>query len=256
MTTEFGRFGICCNPEDTAVYADAGYDYFECSLAWFLCVSDDYRERMKAAVLPCRVANGFLPGDLKITGENIDRKRIADYVEMAVSRAAEFGIETIVFGSGGARQCAPGFPVERAAVQILDFVQSITPVLEKYGVTLAVEPLSASDCNIIQSVGAGAALVNRVAHPRVKLLTDSYHFYSENDSLESLVWSLPILQHIHVATNPSRLAPGMEEFDLAPFLNVLKNGGYSNRISVECHPSADRRREAEASIALLRKIWG
>lgn len=251
-----GTFGICCEPEDTAVYADAGFDYFECTVAWMLCASEDYRKRIAGAALPCRVANCFLPGDLKITGENIDRKRIADYVEKALSRAAECGIETIVFGSGSARDHAPDFPAERAAGQILEFVQGITPALDRYGVTLAVEPLSVPDSNMINSVGAGAALVNAVAHPRVKLLADSYHFYRMQDAMDSLVWSLPLLQHIHVATLPSRLAPGMEEFDFAPFLNVLKNGGYSKRISVECHPTADRKKDAESAIALLRRIWG
>lgn len=248
------RFGYCCAPEETALYAEAGFDFFECNASAVLC-QDDYKERIANAALPCLSANCFIPGNLKITGKNVDRAALMAHAEKVITRAGECGIPAIVFGSGGARDVPEGFSVEKAAAQILDFVRDLIPVLEKSGVTLVLEPLGIPDSNIINSVGAGAALVNRVDHLNVKLLADSYHFYKSDNALESLAWNAPHLRHIHVATSPDRQAPGMQEWDLTEFFSVLKHSGYSCGISVECFGGADKKTEAETAIAVLRKTW-
>ena len=248
------RFGYCCAPEETALYAEAGFDFFECNASAVLC-QDDCKERIAKAALPCLSANCFIPGNLKITGDNVDRAALMAHAEKVITRAGECGIPTIVFGSGGARDIPEGFPAEKAAEQILAFVQDLLPVLEKSGVTLVLEPLGIPDSNIINSVGAGASLVNRVNHSNVKLLADSYHFYKSDNALESLAWNAPLLRHIHVATTPDRLAPGMQEWDLTEFFSVLKHGGYTHGISVECYGSADKKLDAETAIAVLRKTW-
>ncbi|MBO5959124.1 MAG: sugar phosphate isomerase/epimerase [Lentisphaeria bacterium] len=248
------QFGYCCSPEETAIYAEAGFDFFECNASAVLC-QDDYKERMAKAVLPCACANCFIPGNLKITGPDVDFAALLAHAEKVISRAAECGLATIVFGSGGARDCVEGFPKEKAAAQILDFVQALVPVLEKHGVTLVVEPLGIPDSNIINSVGAGAALVRCVDHPNVRLLADSYHYYKSDNALESLVWNAPFLRHIHVATSPDRLAPGMQDWNLTEFFSVLKHSGYACGISVECLTGKDCKAEAETAIASLRKTW-
>ena len=281
------QFGVCCDPEQTALYADAGFDFFETAVFSVLCGSDDYLKRIRDAALPCKCCNGFLPWDLKITGPEVDRVRVAEYVEKAVSRAAECGIGKIVFGSGGARRCPEGFPVEKAAEQLLEFVQNAAdwkkhfvlrqqevsnspdiirrvgvismntaPVFGRYGVTMVVEPLNLNECNVINSVAAGAVLVNRVGLPAVRLLADSYHFYKTDNEPDALVWSVPLLKHIHVATNPSRLAPGAEDWDLTGFFSILKHGGYQDLISVETGNWGDDPAAAAANaVKLLRQTW-
>ena len=42
------RFGYCCAPEETALYAEAGFDFFECNASAVLC-QDDYKERLAQA---------------------------------------------------------------------------------------------------------------------------------------------------------------------------------------------------------------
>ncbi|MBR3708446.1 MAG: sugar phosphate isomerase/epimerase [Lentisphaeria bacterium] len=250
------QFGVCCDPEQTALYADAGFDFFETAVVSVLWGSDDYLKRIRDAALPCKCCNGFLPWDLKITGPEVDRVRVAEYVEKAVSRAAECGIGKIVFGSGGARRCPEGFPVEKAAEQLLEFVQNAAAVFGRYGVTMVVEPLNLNECNVINSVAAGAVLVNRVGLPAVRLLADSYHFYKTDNEPDALVWSVPLLKHIHVATNPSRLAPGAEDWDLTGFFSILKHGGYQDLISVETGNWGDDPAAAAANaVKILRQTW-
>ena len=47
----------------------------------------------------------------------------------------------------------------------------------------------------------------------------------------------------------------MQEWDLTEFFSVLKHGGYTHGISVECYGSADKKLDAETAIAVLRKTW-
>ncbi len=254
MTEQKVQFGYCCEPEDAALYAEAGFDFVEYNASAVLC-RDDYNERIGCAALPCLSANCFVAGKLKIVGDHVDRPALLAHAEKVITRAGECRIPSIVFGSGGARNVPEGFSVGKAAEQILSFVQDLLPVLERSGVTLVLEPLGIPDSNIINTVGAGAALVSRINHPNVKLLADSYHFYKSDNALESLTWSVPLLRHIHVATTPDRLAPGMQEWNLTEFFSVLKHGGYRGGISVECLGGADKKREAETAIAALRKTW-
>lgn len=256
------QFGICCEPEITEIYADAGFDYFECSIsAVFQGGKSDaeatgYAERLAKAALPCRTGNGFIPAAYRITGPEVDRAANREYSERVIRRAAECGLETMVFGSGGARRCPDGFSMETAALQVQTFLEDMIPALEKYGMTIAIEPLNTAECNILLSVAAGAVLTARIGHPRIRLLADSYHFLKTDLSLDSLTWSMPLVRHVHLGTVPNRLAPGQEECDgLKTFLAVLKHGGYRGRMSIESGHGPDLRKDARESIAYLRETW-
>lgn len=190
MSVKNISFGACCSPADAGIYADAGFDYFECCICeTFHPDKPDneaggYRSAFAGAALPCKAGNGFLPwSGWKVTGPDPDSAALTDYVENAVRRAASCGLETIVFGSGGARQCPDDFPVENAAEQIERFILNAIPVFEKYGMTMVIEPLC--DCNMISSVAAGAVLARKISHPCVRLLADSYHFLRTDKAFDA-----------------------------------------------------------------------
>lgn len=248
-------FGVCCAPEKASIFADAGFDFFEPSVYSFLMKDEDYLKKVKASPIPCHCCNGFIGGDIKLTGVELDKNKTFEYVETALKRTAECGVKKIVFGSGGARRCPDGFPMEKAASQLLEFVREAAPLFEKYGVTMVVEPLCTAECNIINSVAAGAALVNAANHNSIKLLADSYHFYKSDNELDALTWSVPLLRHIHIATMPARLGPGMEEWDFTEFFSVLKHGGYEGDISVEGAWGDDPASIAPKAVEILHKTW-
>jgi sugar phosphate isomerase/epimerase len=109
----------------------------------------------------------------------------------------------------------------------------LAPVAAAHGVSVAVEPLNQAECNVLTSVGECARLVREVDHPAIRLLVDAFHLLKDHDSIEDVVVNRDILAHVHVATVPGRLAPGMEACDLAPFFDALVRSGYDRRISIE-----------------------
>ena len=254
------QIGICGNTVNASLYAAAGFDYMEISVAGELMPekpASDFApvlENIRSSCIPCSCANGFLPPDLKVCGSEIDRKRWISYVDNAFARAREAGVDTIVFGSGGARRCPEEFSVARASEQILEFLLTIAPLAEKHKVTLVIEPLRKKECNMLTSVAAAATLVSRVNHPNIRLLIDSFHFLTDDLNTEAFVWSLPLITHVHVATVPNRRVPGFEECALTEFLEILKKGGYRGRISFEGSID-DIKTDARKCLDYLRNSW-
>ena len=254
-------YGVCTEPEDVAALAEAGFEFVELHVQRHLKPEEDEAafmpqlERIQAAALPCAAANCFIPGRLKITGPRVDFDALARYVEVACERARRAGIETIVFGSGGARTIPDGFDRQRAWGQLLDFGRMLGPVAERYGITIAVEPLNRGESNVLNSVSEGARYVREVDHPRVRLLVDGYHWALERESAEDIVAAGPLLCHAHIATYQTRRAPGAEPCDFRPFFQALKDGGYDGRIAIEGKWDDLPGQAARALTELKRAAW-
>lgn len=233
------RYGVCTDPTNAPALAQAGFEFIELHVQNHLKTLADEASfapelaRLRASALPCEAANCFLPGDLKVTGPQVDMDALAAYVDLACARAARAGIRTIVFGSGGARRIPDGFSRDEAWRQLLDFGRMLGPVAQKHGVLIVVEPLNLRECNVLTTVGESAEYVRQVDHPSFRLLVDGYHWALDNDSYDDLVESMPLIAHAHIATYTSRLAPGLEACDFAPFFDALKKGGFNGRLSIE-----------------------
>jgi sugar phosphate isomerase/epimerase len=174
-----------------------------------------------------------VPASLKITGPDADLAKLEAYVEIALSRAARAGMDTIVFGSGGARWIPDGFSRDEAWRQLVAFGKLISPIAERQSITIVVEPLNQRECNVLNTVGESGQYVEEVDHPSFKLLLDTYHWLLDNDSYESILHYGPLVRHVHTATVATRLPPGFEPCDFGPFFRALVEIGYDGRISIE-----------------------
>ena len=233
------ELGVCADPKFGSALADAGFTFIELHVQNNLKTMEDETAfeaewaRIQTSPLPAPVANCFVPGSLKITGPEADPAQLQAYVEVALSRAARAGMDTIVFGSGGARRIPDAFDWDEAWVQLVAFGKLISPIAAKNGVTIVVEPLNLRECNVLNTVGESGQYVEEVDHPSFKLLVDAYHWLVDGDSYESIVRYGPLIKHVHIATKDSRLAPGFEPCDFSSFFQALKEIGYDGRVSIE-----------------------
>jgi D-psicose/D-tagatose/L-ribulose 3-epimerase len=77
--------------------------------------------------MPTPAAYWFVPGEIKLTGPNIDKAKQADYLERALDRMSRLGVHVIVFGSSGARNFPEGFSKRQAFDQLVDFGKRTGP---------------------------------------------------------------------------------------------------------------------------------
>jgi sugar phosphate isomerase/epimerase len=252
------RYGVCATVESASVLAAVGYDFIELHVQRDLKTTEPEDAfapmvaQIQATAVPAIAANSFVPGGLKITGPDVDEEALEAYAATAFERAARSGLETIVFGSGGARQIPDDFDRDEAWQQLVRFGRLIGPLAEAQGVTVVVEPLNRRECNVLNLIGECAQYVREVDHPYVRLLVDAYHWGVENDSEEDLVEAMPLIRHAHIATYETRKAPGFEPCDFGPFFRALERGGYDGPLSIEARWSS-LEDEAAKALATLRE---
>lgn len=233
------EIGICTSPESLEGIGVPAFDYVEANVQGFLrpeASEEAFAPSLELAAslaLPIPVGCCFLPGDLKVTGPSVDAGRLERYAATAFERAARVGIQVIVFGSGGARRLPDGWPVEDGFRQFVEANRRIAPLAAKHGVTVVIEPLNRSECNLINSPTDGARVINEVDHPNIRLLVDFHHMLVEDQNPQEIMDCGPLIEHAHLAEKETRSAPGVKGDDFRPFLQALKSIGYDRRISIE-----------------------
>ena len=243
-------FGACRKIGDVAALKAAGYDFWEWSVPEAFNPEKDgewwkkQRDRLAAAPLPLRSCNGFIPGKFRITGPAADHEPALKWAEVAMRRAEEAGVKTIVFGSGGARNVPGDFTgknrpdVEKGVEQYTRFcIELARRTADLANTTVVIEPLRPNESNIINYVWQGAQIVEAAGSPRIRLLADIFHMMMGRESAESITRAADLIKHCHIADWSTRRYPGEnpnETRRLAPYLLALKKAGYAGGVSCEC----------------------
>ena len=255
------RFGICASLEHLEAITQAGYDYLEPAVTGTLqpeqpeaSIMPSLREQLAASRLTAQSFNVFLPGGLKVVGPETDPERQQRYLDSAFRRVKMLGGEIVVFGSGGARQRPESWPEAEANRQIVEFLRRCAEAAQRHGVVVAIEPLNVTECNVINSVAEAMALAEEVNHPAIGVLSDLYHVAHDGQSYDETHDAASWLRHVHVA-GIGRRAPIAADHDfLAGYLSVLKQIGYSGRISIEANWDNLEEQAAE-SLRVLQQAW-
>ena len=251
------KFGVCAPLEKMDLLAEVGYNYIELGVQSALIPEKDEAEfqKIQEKALGCPIKAeayaGFLPSDLRVVGDEIDQKRLSNYVVTACRRAQLLGSEIIVYGSSGSRNVAEGYNFDRALGQIADFLSMAAGHAEIYGITIAIEPLCARECNIIRTVADGLALAKRVNHPNIRVLADLYHIWQESEPMSNIVEAAEWLAHVHIAEPVKRSYPGNDDFDFSDFFSALKAADYQGRVSCECS-FGDFDRDVETALHTMK----
>ena len=234
-----------------------GYDYIELSLAQMAELSDEeYDEltkRVYSSGIKCEACNNFFPPDIRLTGDEVNIDKIMDYVENSLKRAAQLDVRVIVFGSAGAKNVPDGFSVNKAWEQIVRLLRNIDPVLKKYGIIVAIEPLNRIESNIINTVEEGLKLAREVNRDRIKLLVDFYHLAFEKEDPRIILDTGDYIRHVHFAELEGRAFPKDIDDSYVKFFDNLKEIGYEGRVSLEAG-SNDFYSDAVISLTLLKQL--
>ncbi len=240
------RIGVCCMPDKLPLLRELGYDYMDVHFGWLAGLNEEAFAAQTAEVekygLPGEATQGFF-GDVTLfpeggTPEAADARlsEIAVYAERGFARAAAWGGKVAVIGSGRQRNIPEGYGQERAEREFARILAVCGEAADRYGMRVAVEPLSRRETNFLHTVSEGAAMARKSGHPAVGTLVDFFHLWNNGDDLDSLPGLGDTLIHAHLARGAAdRNAPLPEDAEtLAKWAAVLGRCPCVKRISLEC----------------------
>ena len=176
-----------------------------------------------------------LTGDLSLVSPVADvRRRAREFLLAGIQTAAELGADTFV-----GPFCSPvGYHTGQRRtndewLRAIEGLQSITPVLEQYGVTLANEPLNRFETHFLNTTADAVQLCEAVGHPRVGILFDTFHAnIEEKHAGRALENAAKWLRHVHACEN-DRGIPGSGHVEWNDIFSVLDRIGYDRWIVIE-----------------------
>lgn len=259
------KFGICRGLDDLQAMKAAkaeGLDYFETGFGCLANFEDERFETGKKMLeeldLPCLAANGFIPGDMPIVGDNIDYNALCNYLDRGFARAALLGVKKIVLGSGKARSFDEGYSLEKAKEQVAFFLREYAaPRAEKAGCVIVLEPLRFGESSMIHTVADGVEIARMTGCDNIGGLADLYHVYGNNDSIKGIAEFKGELLHAHIAEPVNRRYPSCDDSDeikeiYREFLSSLEAAG-CDTCSIEAHTD-DCTADIKNAMSLLNSL--
>jgi sugar phosphate isomerase/epimerase len=238
--TLFSAMGIAAPLDKAAALKAAGAEFLTESVGSFLVPDKDEAEfeknlaKLAASPLPILACNGFIrPANLHCVGPDANHDLILTWAETTFRRMKKANGKIIVFGSAGARKIPDGWPKEKAEAQFIALLKRLGPLAEAQGITVTVEQLRAEECNFINRIGEGAALIRAAGHPNIRMLADLYHMASGGDTPADLKAAMDVVVHVEIAEKKGRTVPGISGDDFRPYFRVLREANYQGAVSIE-----------------------
>lgn len=141
---------------------------------------------------------------------------------------------------------------EEAEGRFLSVAQGLCDYAAAKDVTLLLEPVNRYEIDFINNVEEGAALMEKVGRPNMKLMPDVFHMNIEDVSVGGeLARHIRHVGYIHLADS-NRLAPGQGHTDFEDIFDHLARVGYDGWVSVEILPNPDPDTAARQAAEFLR----
>jgi sugar phosphate isomerase/epimerase len=177
------------------------------------------------------------------------RKRLHDLIAFA----GALGAPLVTIGSLRGRLAGAGPSARQDIVAIL---RQAAQHAQSIGVRLVLEPMNRFQTDLVTTGAEGVAFVEEVNHPAMGLLLDTCHMITEETS-----WAEPFrlaahaerLWHVHLADS-NRKTPGYGLIDFKPIIDVLREVGYSDYLSIEVFPQPDPDTAARDGVRLVRSL--
>ena len=164
------------------------------------------------------------------------RQRTVDFMQFLCELCAAMGGRYLVHGSPKQRLIHEGETHAVALARATDCWALAAQAAQGAGVTYCIEPLSADQTPVVNTLAQAVAVLQSVNHPHLRTMLDtSSAGLAESVPLPELIdqW-FPTGWVAHVQLNdPNRRGPGQGTMAFGPILAALKRQGYSGPLAVE-----------------------
>lgn len=162
------------------------------------------------------------------------RTRSWEYVDNLIDLCADLGPGGVmVFGSPKQRATTPGVTREEATRRWIDGLARVAPHAAERGVTILIEALPSSQCDVVQTLDEAAKYVRQIGNPAIQTMFDSHNAEDETENHATLVdRHFDLIRHVHVNEMDGGHC-GTGDYDFLPIFDVLRRKGYTGWISLE-----------------------
>ena len=260
------KIGVCAPIEYLPLVESVGYDYIESHFRWIAKLDEaefvEKSEWVKSHRISPEVWNVFFPDGIKLYAPDGNQEEIlaniAAFAEVGFARASAWGGKEAIIGSGYVRGIPEGMTREQTEAQFARILAVCGEIAQKYGMRVAVEPLSRNECNYIHTVAEGMAVAELSGHPAVGTMVDFYHHNNNGDDLTALPGFADKLYHAHYGRPGDHSQPMAEDVpQLEHLAKLLPLCPQIQRISLECawKPSFEAGiREARPLMEIFKNI--
>jgi D-psicose/D-tagatose/L-ribulose 3-epimerase len=199
--------------------------------------------------LECTICSVLTGGLSIISDDAAVRRKTRVHMEECVKTAAEVGAKIMA----GPLYSPVGYlPGRRRTADewkwAVDCYQSLGPVLQQYGVTIAIEPLNRFETYFLNTAQDAAALCDQIGHPNVGVLFDTFHAnIEEKDIAQGYRTVGRHLKHVHTCEN-DRGIPGTGHVEWKSVFQALHDLKYDGWLTIESFGFALGELSAAASI--------
>lgn len=183
------------------------------------------------------------------------RKTSIDYFIDNLYAALELGTNKMLITSGIGDF---SLPPEESWKYAADSIGQLAKVAEREGVTLALEPLTRFESNLITNFKELKKMIEEIQSPSLKGMIDSVAMQLANETPDDYFALLPELNHFHLIDGDGQsdahlaLDDGMQ--DWRKHLKSLQNHGYDGAVTLEIMGSAYYQDPQTALMESLEKI--
>ena len=234
------RIGLCASADQAARAKAAGCDYIELNFTTVARMGEaefaQTAAELTAAGLRAEAMNCFIPGDFNLFSLE-DGAALEAYIRAGMARAKALGTQIVVFGSGGARRLPEGVEKPEGLQKLVRWFALAGALAEEAGLTVVIEPLQFKECNAVNTLLEGLALMRQVDAPGLRLLADMYHMGVNGEDYADILQAGADLRHCHIARPEGRVYPlPGDGYDYVPFFAALRGINYAARLSIEARP--------------------
>lgn len=191
----------------------------------------------------------YADGGLTLTEENVEKRQevIAVFREL-IDLAEKFGK---LVNIGRVRGQIGNRDPNDVETIFCETVRALCDYAAPKQVTLMLEPVNRYECDFVNSVEDGVALLKRINKPNFKLMPDIFHMNIEDRMIaDELARNIQHIAYIHLADS-NRLAPGQGHTNFKELFDALSAIPYSGWMSVEILPKPDPNTAAHQSVEFL-----
>ncbi len=194
----------------------------------------EIRRAFEASHLECTICAILPAGINPISPDADERKKSVQHLTRCIEATAALGAKLL----GGPLYAPIGYlPEHRPTADewtwAIEAFQEIGETLDKYDVTLAIEPVNRSETFFLRTAREARRLCEAVGHARIGVTIDTFHANIEERNIAEAVASLgPYMKHLHASENERGLL-GRGLVDFRAIVEALKVIGYDGYLMIE-----------------------